>query len=111
VTAADWPREDRAAERLLWVDAVTGRLEDRRVADLARLLRAGDLLVVNDAATLPASLTGTTEAGEPVELRLAGGGPCCSVPAIGVSAPRCGPRRRLSSAAPDCVSTRASRRA
>jgi len=38
---------------------------------LPSLLRAGDLVVVNDAATLPASLRGTTARGEPVELRIA----------------------------------------
>ncbi|MCW5805736.1 MAG: S-adenosylmethionine:tRNA ribosyltransferase-isomerase, partial [Deltaproteobacteria bacterium] len=31
-----------------------------RFSDLPRLLRAGDLVVVNDAATLPASLRGVT---------------------------------------------------
>jgi S-adenosylmethionine:tRNA ribosyltransferase-isomerase len=37
--------------------------------ELPSLLRSGDLLVVNDAATLPASLSGDAH-GEPVELRL-----------------------------------------
>jgi S-adenosylmethionine:tRNA ribosyltransferase-isomerase len=37
---------------------------------LAELLRPGDLVVVNDAATLPASLPGRTAAGAPFELRL-----------------------------------------
>ena len=40
-------------------------------AELPRLLRPGDLVVVNDAATLPASLRGVTARGEPFELRLA----------------------------------------
>jgi S-adenosylmethionine:tRNA ribosyltransferase-isomerase len=39
-------------------------------ATFADYLRAGDLVVVNDAATLPASLRGTTSRGEPLELRL-----------------------------------------
>jgi S-adenosylmethionine:tRNA ribosyltransferase-isomerase len=39
---------------------------------LPRLLRAGDLVIVNDAATLPASLPGTTATGARFELRLAG---------------------------------------
>jgi S-adenosylmethionine:tRNA ribosyltransferase-isomerase len=39
-------------------------------ADLPRFLRAGDLVVVNDAATLPASLRGQTERGDAIELRL-----------------------------------------
>jgi S-adenosylmethionine:tRNA ribosyltransferase-isomerase len=41
-----------------------------KFANLASLLRAGDLVVVNDAATLPASLFGTTERGDDFELRL-----------------------------------------
>jgi S-adenosylmethionine:tRNA ribosyltransferase-isomerase len=38
--------------------------------ELAELFASGDLLVVNDAATLPASFFATTEEGAPVELRL-----------------------------------------
>ncbi|HEX5060094.1 MAG TPA: S-adenosylmethionine:tRNA ribosyltransferase-isomerase, partial [Kofleriaceae bacterium] len=53
---------------------VIGRNEDQvaitKFANLASLLRAGDLVVVNDAATLPASLFGTTERGDAFELRL-----------------------------------------
>ncbi len=47
-------------------------LADRDVVDLPSLLRPGDVLVVNDAATLPASLRGRTEGGAPVEVRLLG---------------------------------------
>jgi S-adenosylmethionine:tRNA ribosyltransferase-isomerase len=49
------------------VDAAHRALRDARVADLPALLHPGDLLVVNDAATLPASLH--TDDGR--ELRLA----------------------------------------
>ncbi|MEM6925888.1 MAG: S-adenosylmethionine:tRNA ribosyltransferase-isomerase [Myxococcota bacterium] len=45
-------------------------LADHRVADLPALLSPGDLLVVNDAFTLPASIRGV-HAGTVVELRLA----------------------------------------
>jgi len=65
-----WPRAQDAA-RLLHVDTGSGRFADAAMAALPGLLRAGDLLVVNDAATLPASLHGRSPAG-PVELRLAG---------------------------------------
>jgi S-adenosylmethionine:tRNA ribosyltransferase-isomerase len=41
-------------------------------AALPQLLRAGDLVVVNDAATLPASLPGRTAGGGVFELRLSG---------------------------------------
>ena len=40
------------------------------LARLPELLRAGDLVVVNDAATLPGSLRGITRHGESFELRL-----------------------------------------
>jgi S-adenosylmethionine:tRNA ribosyltransferase-isomerase len=70
--SASWPRDDPGATRLLEIDPVHNRLIDRRIGELSALLRKGDLLVVNDAATLPASLRGVTEEGVPVELRLAG---------------------------------------
>lgn len=57
--------------RLLHVDPLRGTLTDTRIDSLPELLRPADLLVVNDAATLPASLQGSAE-GEPIELRLAG---------------------------------------
>src|SRR2546428_12699597 len=68
--AATEPRGDRLGERLLWVDPRAGRYGDARVGDLPELLRPGDLVVVNDAATLPASLAATTRRGEPAEIRL-----------------------------------------
>jgi S-adenosylmethionine:tRNA ribosyltransferase-isomerase len=73
------PRARRSDARLLAVDAGTGQHADLQVADLPTLLRPGDLLVVNDAATLPASLSGTVQDGRggcaEVELRLAGMAP------------------------------------
>ncbi|HEV8245655.1 MAG TPA: S-adenosylmethionine:tRNA ribosyltransferase-isomerase [Polyangiaceae bacterium] len=56
LTAARWPREDSLAERLLLIEPDLGGLTDRRIADLPALLTPADLLIVNDAATLPASL-------------------------------------------------------
>ena len=69
---AAWPRDDRSATRLLHVDPRCAALADHSIGELPRLLQAGDLLVVNDAATLPASLAGRTESGAAVEIRLAG---------------------------------------
>jgi S-adenosylmethionine:tRNA ribosyltransferase-isomerase len=66
------PRGEPLATRLLALDTRTGRLAHARIRDLPRLLRAGDLLVVNDAATLPASLPGRGPGQEALELRLAG---------------------------------------
>jgi S-adenosylmethionine:tRNA ribosyltransferase-isomerase len=52
------------------LDRGTGRFQAGVLDDLQRLLGPGDVLVVNDAATLPAAMHGTT-GGVPVELRLA----------------------------------------
>ena len=63
----------RHAVRLVVVDPgidAPPRLEP--FTALPRLLRAGDLVVVNDAATLPASLPGQTAGGGVFELRLSG---------------------------------------
>lgn len=60
----------RHAVRLVVIDADVPRLVP--FAQLPSLLRAGDLVVVNDAATLPASLPGMTGAGAVFELRLSG---------------------------------------
>ena len=69
---AAWPREQTEAERLLVVDPAAGKMADFAVGDLPSRLRAGDLLVVNDAATLPASLQAHATDGAPVEVRLLG---------------------------------------
>ena len=69
---AAWPREQTEAERLLVVDPAAGTMADFAVRDLPARLRAGDLLVVNDAATLPASLQAHATDGAPVEVRLLG---------------------------------------
>ena len=70
--AASWPQEDPRTTRLLHVDPGRETFTDGTIGDLRKLLRAGDLLVVNDAATLPASLPGLSPCGAPVEVRLAG---------------------------------------
>jgi S-adenosylmethionine:tRNA ribosyltransferase-isomerase len=59
--------------RILVVDARAGVQEPRPASALPDLLERGDLVVLNDAATLPASLAAHTQTGEPVELRLVGG--------------------------------------
>ena len=66
------PRERPLDERLLHVDPRRERLTDARVGDLPRILASGDLLVVNDGATLPASLHGVAPGAAPVEARLIG---------------------------------------
>lgn len=52
---AQRPARPRDSARLLAVD---DGLEDRRVADLPSLLRAGDLLVVNETRVMPVRLSG-----------------------------------------------------
>lgn len=70
--AADRPIQRPRGARLLVLDE-TGRLAVAPRASLPARFRPGDLVVANDAATLPASLAGThRESGRPVELRLAG---------------------------------------
>ncbi|WP_343717719.1 S-adenosylmethionine:tRNA ribosyltransferase-isomerase [Inquilinus sp.] len=65
-------RPDHPAARLCAVDA-GGRIRHLPRAALAAVLTRGDLVVANDAATLPASLHGLHAAtGRPVEARLAG---------------------------------------
>jgi S-adenosylmethionine:tRNA ribosyltransferase-isomerase len=67
--AADAP--DRRSTKLLKI-AADGSMRHLPRTELARLFRPGDLIVANDAATLPASLRGTHDAsGEPIEVRLA----------------------------------------
>lgn len=67
--AADNP--DRGAARLLSADA-DGRIRHLPRSALSLLFHAGDLVVANEAATLPASLHGThAGSGEPIEIRLA----------------------------------------
>jgi S-adenosylmethionine:tRNA ribosyltransferase-isomerase len=70
--AAHEPVQRPRDARLLTIDAM-GRIGQRPRARFADLLRPGDLLIANDAATLPASLAGIhLPTAEPIELRLAG---------------------------------------
>ena len=69
INAATWPRDEPLEERMLIVDTERELLHDGRVRDLPSVLQAGDALIVNDAATLPASLYTRDRS---VEVRLAG---------------------------------------
>jgi S-adenosylmethionine:tRNA ribosyltransferase-isomerase len=75
MNAATAPRIDPRTTRLLRIDPQRDVFVDGFVGELSRVLHPGDLLVVNDAATLPASLQGVTESGAPIEIRLAGSQP------------------------------------
>jgi len=69
VSPATQPRSARAI-RILRLDATSGAIELFHASDLPALFAPGDVIVVNDAATLPASFVGTTAKGD-IELRLA----------------------------------------
>ena len=70
--AATIPRLGAYDAKLLTIDE-HGLVSHRRASEFPSLLRPGDLVVANDAATIPASLHGThLPTGEPVEVRLAG---------------------------------------
>jgi len=62
---AQHPPSERGGSRLMVVDRSSGATAHRVFADLPSLLRAGDVLVVNDTRVFPARLVGT---------RLPGGG-------------------------------------
>lgn len=69
--AADKPVQRSASSKLLHVDAAGGIHSVPRTS-LIELLRPGDVVVANDAATLPASLRGIhLQTGVEVEVRLA----------------------------------------
>jgi S-adenosylmethionine:tRNA ribosyltransferase-isomerase len=70
IAAASWPREDASETRVLRVRP-SGALELSTSGALSRWIAAGSVVVVNDAATVPASLMGQTSAGDALEARLA----------------------------------------
>jgi S-adenosylmethionine:tRNA ribosyltransferase-isomerase len=55
---AQRPLDRRDASRMLLLDRVSGRFEDRLFADLPSLLRGNELLVYNNARVIPARLFG-----------------------------------------------------
>jgi S-adenosylmethionine:tRNA ribosyltransferase-isomerase len=67
---AQVPLEERSSSRLLVLDRDSGRIDDRRFADLPQLLAPHDLLVLNDTRVLPARLLGRKPTGGRVELLL-----------------------------------------
>jgi S-adenosylmethionine:tRNA ribosyltransferase-isomerase len=53
---AQRPPEVRGTSRMMTLDRQSGAFADRRFAELPSLLRAGDLLVLNDSRVIPARL-------------------------------------------------------
>lgn len=71
LTVATTSARRAEATRLLVMDRAAGDVRHKHVSELPLELGEGDLLVVNDAATLPASLSGRhLRTGRSVELRL-----------------------------------------
>lgn len=68
ISAAPTPRSDR--RRLLVVDPFVHRMQDEHIDALPHYLGPGDVVVVNDAATVPASIAVRAPSGRPHELRL-----------------------------------------
>ena len=60
---AQEPAAVRGGSRLLSLDRASGRVSHHQFSELPSLLRAGDLLVVNDTRVFPARLIGTREPG------------------------------------------------
>ncbi|MEO8587335.1 MAG: S-adenosylmethionine:tRNA ribosyltransferase-isomerase, partial [Acidobacteriota bacterium] len=60
----------RGTARLLTLDRATGAIAHRTVADLPELLRAGDVLVLNDTKVIPARIFGMDEQGKRTEFLL-----------------------------------------
>ncbi len=67
---AQVPTASRGASRLLLLDRGRGTLEDRQFVDLAELVPAGDLLVLNSTRVLHARLLGRRPTGAAAEVLL-----------------------------------------
>lgn len=67
---AQQPLPERAASRLLLLDAAADRLEDGRFSQLLDQLLPGDLLVFNDTRVIPARLFGAKATGGKVEVMI-----------------------------------------
>jgi S-adenosylmethionine:tRNA ribosyltransferase-isomerase len=67
---AQHPAARRDASRVLTLERASGLLGETTVAELARLFRPGDLLVLNDTRVIPARLQGRKESGGAVEIFL-----------------------------------------
>lgn len=65
---AQQPLSERTSSRLLCLNGESGELNHRHFIDLPRLLRADDLLVLNDTEVIPARLFGHKSSGGKVEV-------------------------------------------
>ncbi len=65
---AQHPTAERTASRLLHLDGARASLEDLHFSDIASLIGAGDVLVVNDTRVIKARLHGRKDSGGLVEM-------------------------------------------
>ncbi|MEO1767129.1 tRNA preQ1(34) S-adenosylmethionine ribosyltransferase-isomerase QueA [Thiobacter sp. AK1] len=65
---AQFPPERRRESRLLHINGATGTLADRMFTDFPELVRAGDVLVLNDTRVIKARLFATKDTGGKVEV-------------------------------------------
>jgi S-adenosylmethionine:tRNA ribosyltransferase-isomerase len=65
---AQFPAEQRAASRMLYLEGSTGALQDSMFSDLPRYFRAEDVVVLNDTLVIKARLHGVKDSGGKVEV-------------------------------------------
>jgi S-adenosylmethionine:tRNA ribosyltransferase-isomerase len=65
---AQTPAAERRLSRLLHLDGASGGIADHHFADIQRLLRPGDILVLNDTRVIKARLTGRKDSGGAIEI-------------------------------------------
>lgn len=67
---AQHPAERRDGSRMLVVDRGKGSLEDHSFVDIVNILRADDVLVLNNTRVFPARLSGVSDTGARIEIFL-----------------------------------------
>ncbi|MGD9563492.1 MAG: tRNA preQ1(34) S-adenosylmethionine ribosyltransferase-isomerase QueA [Pyrinomonadaceae bacterium] len=67
---AQEPLAERDASRMLSIERAGASIADRRFADLPRILKKGDLLVLNNTRVFPARLIGRTQTDARIEIFL-----------------------------------------
>jgi S-adenosylmethionine:tRNA ribosyltransferase-isomerase len=65
---AQFPAEQRAGSRMLYLEGSTGALQDSMFSDLPRYFRPGDVVVLNDTLVIKARLHGVKDSGGKVEV-------------------------------------------
>jgi S-adenosylmethionine:tRNA ribosyltransferase-isomerase len=65
---AQYPSEQRAGSRLLYLNGASGRIIDQQFAELPSLLSKQDLLIFNNTRVIPARLIGVKDSGGKVEV-------------------------------------------